>query len=721
MQAPQKTKGKPTKKSEGGTKPKAPTARVAQKTLKDFQEQYEAMEEYITRARDDENVNVQIIRNLGIILNNYANLGREETTEKFRKNQGLLIRKVYDDVKKAEAMPEWQGEKIIMQKRYGEVAFVKRAMSYLMKVYDKLEDAEPGEDGKIDTSAYILPTESAEKSTETPTDQPAPAPEKPTPEQTQTQTAEQTAATVAGEGAGALPPQQQAPADGVPPGSTSNDAGEDDVATATATATPASAPAGEVEATASDSATATSVKTADGKSEGIGAAGDGASMGQADIQQAQFAASIQDDSAGVGGRGTKRGGGDPQDDRAQAYQNVEGGDDVDTTKLKGLIRDKLVRDLITINMQGTELVRKYQKSSALAGIKTVAEKQKMTDEFNANVRIIINRAEEDTKRRAAEAEAANVPFNIDDLFDDIEQRVGEEFNQLVQRAGVTIPNAAERAAFIASMEQGEREDVREEARKAQVPAEEMRQRNAQQEQELKEDRARAQAPQQIPDPVDVDIDIASLSLGDAGSVPSTQQVGDAMLQDRAKESMERRHRESLSVQQLKQEIEALHSVYDSLIGEFKKPEHQRQKQSAMASGRPEALRQHLENMMASVRRYYTQGGMRVGVIISRDAFMSMQGGQAGGMSVPATSQQKGIEITKHGTSKFRPQVRNEQVMRGGINTKKTLDNYIPKQDPQTRRPQRPHAQLTRFDHPHPSVALPRRTRPYDVVLKTKSK
>jgi hypothetical protein len=722
MQAPQKIQGKPTKKSGGGTKPKAPTARVAQKTLKKFQEQYVAMQEYMDSARDGDNVNVATIKKLGAFLNAYANLGLGETTTESRTEQRELMRKVHDDVKKNEAMPEWQGEKIITQKRYGEIPFVKRAMSYLMKVYDKLEDAEPGEDGKIDTSAYILPTESAEKSTETPTDQPAPAPEKPTPEQTQTQTAEQTAATMAGKGAGALPPQQQAPADGVPPGSTSNDAGEDDVATATATATPASAPAGEVEATASDSATATTVKTADGKSESIGAAGDGASMGQADIQQAQFAASIQDDSAGVGGRGTKRGGGDPQDDRAQAYQNVEGGDEVDITKLKGLIQEKLVRDLVTINIQGTELVRKYRESSALAGIKSAAEKQKITDEFNANVRIIINRAEEDTKRRAAEAEAANVPFNIDDLFDDIEQRVGEEFNQLVQQAGVSIPNAAERAAFIASMEREEREDVREEARQAQVPEEARRQQRAARVQRAAELREAQNAPPEIPAPVDVSIDIASLNLGDAGTVPSTQMLGDAMMQDKAKEAQERKHRDSLSVQQLKQEIEALHSVYDTLIPEFKRPEHQRQKQAAMASGRPEALRQHLENMMASVRRYYTQGGMRVGVIISRDAFMGMQGGQASGMSVPATSQRSSVEVTKHGQSKFRPQVKNEQVMRGGINTKKTLDNYIPKQDPQTRRPQRPHAQLTRFDHPHPSVELPRRTRPYDgVVLKTKSK
>jgi hypothetical protein len=272
------------------------------------------------------------------------------------------------------------------------------------------------------------------------------------------------------------------------------------------------------------------------------------------------------------------------------------------------------------------------------------------------------------------------------------------------------------------MERGEREDVREEARQAQVPEEALKQQRAARVQRAAELREAQNAPPEIPAPVDVSIDIASLNLGDAGTVPSTQMLGDAMMQDKAKEAQERKHRDSLSVQQLKQEIEALHSVYDTLIPEFKRPEHQRQKQAAMASGRPEALRQHLENMMASVRRYYTQGGMRVGVIISRDAFMGMQGGQASGMSVPATSQRSSVEVTKHGQSKFRPQVKNEQVMRGGINTKKTLDNYIPKQDPQTRRPQRPHAQLTRFDHPHPSVELPRRTRPYDgVVLKTKSK
>ena len=356
--------------------------------------------------------------------------------------------------------------------------------------------------------------------------------------------------------------------------------------------------------------------------------------------------------------------------------------------------------------RGQEDERRYQE--------LVAQVNRITQQAQARV--------ERVAREQAEGGAEMPLPGVFNFYNFGAQNSFEALNQLIQGYSVNIPNAVERQAFIASMEQGEREDAREEARQAQVPAEEMRQRNAQQEQELKEDRARAQEPQQIPDPVDVDIDIASLSLGDAGSVPSTQQLGDAMTQDRAKESMERRHRESLSVQQLKQEIEALHSVYDSLIPEFKKGDHQRQKASAMASGRPEALREHLSNMMASVRRYYTQGGMRVGVIISREAFMGMSGGQAGaGMSVPATSQQKGIEITKHGQSKFRPGVRNEQVMRGGINTKKTLDNFIPKVDPQTRRPQRPHAQLNRFDSAHPSVELPRRTRPYDIILKTKSK
>ena len=707
MQSTKQTKkgGKPTKPTV--TKPRI-TPKMVKTTLKEFEERYSELREKVKNVSDVDNPNVEVVRKLGRYISLYAQLKNVKETDESIKAGSELIRKAHAIVKEAQKDPNWQGEKVYTQTRFAEHAFARKATIYLSKVFNNMDDAEVGEDGKYASSVFTVGSgEPAE---------PAPAQEEPAPapEQTPTQTAEQTAATMAGEGAGALPPmppQQQATADGVPAGSASNDAAEDDVGVpvATATATPASAPAGE--ATASDSATATNVKTADGKSEGIGAAGDGASMGQADIQQAQFAASIQDTTAGVGGRGTKREGGEPEEPPAQAYQNLEGGDDVDTTQLQAMLR----REYAQIEASMAE--RLNQVRNAFAAMQNDEEANATRAAFDANVERIMNQAREDARRRAAEGQAANVQVD----FDDINQRVGEQFNQLVQEVGVSIPNAAERAAFIASMERGEREDVREEARQAQVPEEALKQQRAARVQRAAELREAQNVPPEIPAPVDVDIDIASLNLGDAGSVPSTQMLGDAMMQDKAKESMERKHRDSLSVQQLKQEIEALHSVYDALIADFKRPEHQRQKQAAMASGRPEALRQHLENMMASVRRYYTQGGMRVGVIISREAFMGM-GGQASGMSVPATSQRSGIEVTKHGTSKFRPQVRNESVMRGGINTKKTLDNYIPKQDPQTRRPQRPHAQLTRFDHPHPSVELPRRTRPYDgVVLKTKSK
>ena len=433
---------------------------------------------------------------------------------------------------------------------------------------------------------------------------------------------------------------------------------------------------------------------------------------------------------------------DDVDDRGGEKQRVVGGGAPNFSEAyKRSVEEAILREgsvyLKNLIAQGQQIIENAQKATAGMygatggrGERQRQENERRYPELVAQVNRITQEAQARIARVAEEQAEGGEGFPLPGEFNFYNfgaQNAYEALNQVIQQYGVNIPNAVERAAFTASMEQNEREDAREEARQAQVPVEAQKQRREAQQQRAAELREQQNAPPQTPAPVDVDIDIASLSLGDAGSVPSTQQLGDAMTQDRAKESMEQKHRESLSVQQLKQEIEALHSVYDSLIPEFKKGDHQRQKASAMASGRPEALRQHLENMMASVRRYYTQGGMRVGVIISRDAFMSMQGGQAGamggggGMSVPATSQQSGLTITKHGQSKFRPAVRNEQVMRGGINTKKTLDNFIPKVDPNSRRPQRPHAQLTRFDHPHPSVQLPRRTRPYDIILKTKSK
>ena len=534
-----------------------------------------------------------------------------------------------------------------------------------------------------------------------------------------------------------------------------------------------------------DTSTATGLKTGDGTTNPIGASADGAGMRslptqedlqeEAEFQMGQARASIQeaidkpDFSPPVEGRqgATKRGAeteavgdehGQDKDPRrdptamAQIRAEIDAKNQAFQASLEAKVQGIL--DRFDRNVQAEEdadaeaerqrmnpdvaaaMNRAEAEDARTGGAEGRARRERDNRRFQEGVlarqraifeqglRAAAARVQRQADQRAAEARAQagqGIPVNIANLFDGVNQRAQEAFNQEIQGAGGRILNAVERQAFIASMEQGEREDAREEYRQAQVPAETQKQAEAMQRQQDAEAREQANAPPLIPGPVDVDIDIASLSLGDAGSVPSTQQVGDAMTQDKAKESMERKHRESLSVQQLKQEIEALHSVYDSLIPEFKKPEHQRQKQSAMASGRPEALREHLSNMMASVRRYYTQGGMRVGVIISREAFMGMQGGQAGGMSAPATSQQKGIEITKHGQSKFRPQVKNEQVMRGGINTKKTLDNFIPKVDPQSRRPQRPYAQLTRFDHPHPSVALPRRTQPYDLVLKTKKR
>jgi len=692
-------------------KPRQPSGIVRSEALKAFEERYKDVRAKLVNAQDPDNTNVDNVRKLSRFLSLYAELKADKATDESERQATIVLRKAFQLVKDAEKDPDFKGQKLGVEKQRftakKQGAFVLNAMKYLMKVYDRIDEAEAGEDGKYSNSVFSVP--SAEMST--------PPPPEPVPEETQTQ--EQTQATLAGQGAGARPTVRfvpvatdasaQAKTDGAPDGGEAttdyadDEKGEPDGDYAqspivytpearSATRRPESpafdeehygrsrSPAYDPDAgirnvmgeSTSDTTTATNLNTSEGDVP-IGA--------NADAEQEGGEKRMREDEPNVR-TGTAR----------------TGATDVDTTR---------ITQMVDASLQETSqaALQRYRQYVASVPSQMQNEAEQQANDMAKRLADIMREGEE--RRQAGEN------------TDNVNQNMAEEVNQVVQEYALNIPNAVERAAFIASVEQSEREDVREEARKAQVPAEAARQEEEKRVQEAAEMREQASAPPAIPAPVDVDIDIASLGLGDAGSVPSSQQIGDAMTQDKAKESMERKHRESLSVQQLKQEIEALHSVYDSLIPEFKKPEHQRQKASAMASGREQDLRQHLANMMASVRRYYTQGGMRVGVIISRDAFMSMQG--QGGMSVPATSQQKGIEITKHGTSKFRPQVKNEQVMRGGINTKKTLDNYIPKQDPQSRRPQRPHAQLNRFDHPHPSVQLPRRTQPYDLVLKTKKR
>ncbi len=701
------------------------------------------------------NVNVGMMIHVSRLYRQYANLVlAKDQTKETKAEATALLHRANKRISDAQKSPDFQGQPLnTTGTSRGQADTV---MSYLKTVYRRVGQAQKMQNNKYQNSAFYVPKDGAPL---TPLSSPPSTPPStpmedvqpsstPSNQPTPTQTAAQTKATLAGEGAGAgaLNPQAAAKDDGVPAGGSSNDAGEEEdkptfnpnVETDTERLARDMA-----EAKAGDTSTATGLKTGDGTTNPIGASADGIykeydnppsaeeleAQGTANLQQAGIDMIDQDNKIrdNVPKRGAE---GRAEGDEHGRDKSVRaGGGAFDPAEMERLIEEEKKAFSARLESQVAGVLDRFRQRGgippedeeeegvdpnvAAAVNRAEQEDRRRRRDENARQRAMVEehvrraaaRAQAEAERRAAEAQAQGVPVNVNNLFDGINQRMDEEFNQAVQGVAVTISNAVERAAFLASMEQGEREDFREEARKAQVPAEAEKQADAQ---------------QTTPDPVDVDIDIASLSLGDAGSVPSTQQVGDAMTQDKAKERKEKKHRDSLSVQQLKQEIEALHSVYDSLVPSFKKADHQERKRSAMASGRPEELRTHLAGMMASVRRYYTQGGMRVGVIVSRQAFMGMQGGQAGGMSVPATSQQKGVEITKHGQSKFRPQVKNEQVMRGGVNTKKTLDNYIPKQDPQTRRPQRPHAQLTRFDSPHPSVQLPRRTRPYDIVLKTKA-
>jgi hypothetical protein len=241
--------------------------------------------------------------------------------------------------------------------------------------------------------------------------------------------------------------------------------------------------------------------------------------------------------------------GDDEGNRGGAKQRTGGGEPNVTEQYKQAVLQAYLREgsvyINNLNAQAEQVLENARKATegmygAPGGAPRGQEGERRYQELVAQVNRITQEAQARVERVAREQAEGGADMPLPGTFINFysfgAQNSFEALNQLIQKYGVGIPNAVERQAFIASMEQGEREDVREEARQAQVPAEAQKQRREAQQQRAAELREQQNAPPQIPAPVDVDIDIASLSLGDAGSVPSTQQVGDAMTQDKAKES-----------------------------------------------------------------------------------------------------------------------------------------------------------------------------------------
>ena len=203
-------------------------------------------------------------------------------------------------------------------------------------------------------------------------------------------------------------------------------------------------------------------------------------------------------------------------------------------------------------------------------------------------------------------------------------------------------------------------------------------------------------------------DVASLNTQ---GVPLTNAIGTALElgSSRAQKLQEGQLRRTRTVQALKSEIVCMHTVYNPLIAAFRSGGHQHSKEQALASNDLAQVRRHHQMMQDRIRTYYQTTELKVGVIVDAASVPQLHGaGGVGGLGgggggMPFT-------VTKHGENRFdHVQRGNQQVMRGGINTKTIVSSRMP---PSTNPANVPRAAklpvfLHRDDHPHPSVRLPR--------------
>ena len=90
--------------------------------------------------------------------------------------------------------------------------------------------------------------------------------------------------------------------------------------------------------------------------------------------------------------------------------------------------------------------------------------------------------------------------------------------------------------------------------------------------------------------------------------------------DEAQKMIEDRMRSKKTIEQLKEEIRAMHLIYDDDIPQFKKNPHLGQKEDALKSSDLQKVKAHHESMQNTIRNYYKTSDLKVGVILSAESF-----------------------------------------------------------------------------------------------------
>ena len=111
-------------------------------------------------------------------------------------------------------------------------------------------------------------------------------------------------------------------------------------------------------------------------------------------------------------------------------------------------------------------------------------------------------------------------------------------------------------------------------------------------------------------------------------------------------------RSKMTIARLKEEIRALHLIYDNNIDKFRSNPHKADKDDALKSDKVEVVRKHHKDMEVTIREYYRSGGgdtLQVGVIVPIDTYLQqyLSGGTPNEVSIPnAPTRTTGKEGTR---------------------------------------------------------------------------
>ena len=155
---------------------------------------------------------------------------------------------------------------------------------------------------------------------------------------------------------------------------------------------------------------------------------------------------------------------------------------------------------------------------------------------------------------------------------------------------------------------------------------------------------------------------------------------------------------SYDIETLKSEIRSFHLIYDDEIPALRETQHKEDMKKALASNDIEIVRNHNKIMRDYVRKYYKYADLRIGVVMSAESLFGqsvsnlisghLQTGSGGFPSaldklLPTGMSNTGNQtIIKKGVKKLSSAITgNVSIRRGGVNTHKAINKYIPKTAP----------------------------------------